>query len=158
MRRRGKQPDWLLLLEQVFALLRFEVFDDFGDVLSAVAGNDEERVGGFDDNEIIDADGGDEFRRAVEQIAGGVERVAFASENIFAGFFGEQFVDGGPGADVAPADFSGDDENLRRAGLLRGVFQDGVIHGNIFELGIDGAKFFSYARVPMEAASFSSSA
>jgi hypothetical protein len=45
----AKQPDWLGL-EKVFELLVFKEFDKFGDVLSAVTGDDEESVGSFDDD------------------------------------------------------------------------------------------------------------
>src|SRR5882724_3384242 len=119
-------------LQKILELLRLQEFNEFGDVLGAVAGDDEERVGGFDDDEVVDTDGGDEFRGAVEEIAGRVERVAGADENIFSGLLGEEFIHGGPGADIAPADFCGDDEDLWRAGLLRGAFEDGVIHRDIF--------------------------
>jgi len=50
------------------------------------ARTNEKRVGGFDDDKIVNADGGDEFGRAVEEIAGSVECVARASENIFGRF------------------------------------------------------------------------
>src|SRR6266850_909740 len=63
-------------LQKILELLRLQEFNEFGDVLGAVAGDDEERVGGFDDDEVVDTDGGDEFRGAVEEIAGRVERVA----------------------------------------------------------------------------------
>ena len=89
----------------------FESFDDFGDVLGAVAGADEESVGGFDDDEAGDADGDDIFIGAPEEIAFGIERVTRPGKNIFGGMLGEEFVNRGPGADIAPAHFGGDDED-----------------------------------------------
>src|SRR5262249_41799533 len=107
----------------------------------AIAGADKERVIRFDDDEVIDANGGDEFRGAVEKIARSIERLPRARENIFVWLLGEQLVDGGPGANVAPTNFSREDEDLRRAGLLGGALDDGVIHGNVFEFLINSAEF-----------------
>src|SRR5262249_41034832 len=45
------------------------------------------------------------------------------------------------GADVAPADVGWDDADLRFTGLFGGTFEDCVIHGNVFEFGIDSAEF-----------------
>ena len=129
-------------LQEIFAFLVFKNLREFGDVLGAVAGDDEEGVWSFDDDEAFDAYCGDEFAGAVKEIAGSVESVASTGKDVFAGLFGQEFINGVPGADIAPADFSGDDEDLWRIGLLRGAFEDGVVHGNVFELGIDGAEFF----------------
>ena len=41
--------------------MRFEVLDDFGYVLRVLAVAEENGVGGFDQDQIFHADGGDEF-------------------------------------------------------------------------------------------------
>ena len=127
----------------MFLLLFFQFFDDFADVLGAIARTNQQGVGRLHDDEIVNADGGDEFARAPEEISRGVERQAWTGENILAWLFGEKFVDRGPGADVAPADFGGNDEDARLALLASGGFEDGVVDGNIFELRIDGAEVAS---------------
>ena len=81
----------------------FEVFDDFGDVLGAVAGADEKCVRGFDDDEVFDADRGDEFARAVEEIAGRVEPVSRPTEDVFAWLLREKLVHCGPRPNIALA-------------------------------------------------------
>ena len=67
--------------------------------------------------------------------------MAGAGEDV-AGFLvdvggGEEFVDGGPGADVAPTDFGGDYENFGSSLVARGGLEDGVVDGDAFEFGID---------------------
>src|SRR5580692_5848580 len=140
----AKQPHWTETagnpLQQFGELSLFERLYDFGDVLRAVAGDDQKRVGSFYDNEVADADGGDEFRRAVEKIAGGIESQAVTGHDVVAGVFCEEFVDRGPGADVAPADVGGDDVYLRRAFLARRVFEDCIVDGNVFQSRIYGAQ------------------
>lgn len=48
--------------------------DDFGDVLGAVAGAEENGVVGFDEDEIVDADGSDKFLCAPKIISARIER------------------------------------------------------------------------------------
>ena len=47
----------------------FELFDDLRDVLCTVAGADEERVGSFNDNDIVDANQCGEFTRNRDEVA-----------------------------------------------------------------------------------------
>jgi len=115
----------------------FEGFYDFGDVLGAVTGADQQGVGCFDHDEAGNADCSDVFAGAPEEIAFGIERVAGSGKNIFRGMLGEEFVNRGPGADVAPTHFGGDDEDAQGAGALSGAFEDGVIDRNIFESWVD---------------------
>src|ERR1700723_3387354 len=139
-------------LKQGFLFFLFEPFDDLGDVLGATARAEEDGVVGFDQNQIADAEGGDEFLRGPEKIPGGIKSEGWAGGEISARL-GEQFVDGVPGADVTPADFRGDYRNAsprktsrrssfvarRRCGLTAfgGGFVDCVIHRNVFELRVD---------------------
>ena len=48
------------MLEEIAVARFLDGFDDLGDLLGAIAGADEERVGSFDDDEIVDAEKGDE--------------------------------------------------------------------------------------------------
>ena len=68
---------------------------------------------------------------------------------------GQQFVYGGPRADVAPAGLGGNHGNARRRARCqaarggpdrRGGFHDGVVHGNTFEARIDAAQGALVAR------------
>jgi hypothetical protein len=61
-----------LVLYEIFSFLLLEVLHDFAYVLRAVAGADQDGVVGFDYYQVIDADGGYEFFRAPEVVAGGV--------------------------------------------------------------------------------------
>src|SRR5215468_5437212 len=79
-------------LEQAPAVCVFKGFDDFGDVLGAVAGTDEKGVGSLDDDEVFDADSGDEFARAPKKIAGSVEGEGSIGRNVVAGLRGEEIV------------------------------------------------------------------
>ena len=89
------------------------------DVLRAVAGAEQKRVGGFHDDEIVDANRGDKLLRAPEKISARVQRERRTGGNVLAFGVREQFVDRGPRADVAPADFRGNHEDARRWPLSR---------------------------------------
>lgn len=97
------------LLQQVFEFVLLEPFYDFGDILRAIARAEEDGVGGFDEDKIANSDGSDEFFWTPEIISTGVEGEGWAGGNVCCGMGGEQFENGVPGADIAPADFCGDD-------------------------------------------------
>src|ERR1700758_174376 len=77
---------------------------------------------------------------APEEIASRVQGVGLAGQEVLAGNFGQKFVDGGPRTDVAPADFGGNYEDGRSAGLTRGGFQNGVVDRNIFKFRVNRAQ------------------
>ena len=113
------QPDFLTEIDsRRFTadrkFLRFQPLHDFAHVLRAVARAEQQRVLGFHDDQVANPDRGDEFLRAPEKISLRVERDKFSGGNIFSGFPREQFVDGGPGTDVAPAHFRGQNEDAGR--------------------------------------------
>src|SRR5580698_5110981 len=91
------------LLQKIFALCFFELFDDFAYVLRALTWTDEQRVGSFHYDQILDADRSDEFLRAVKEIAFSVDRLpaAVVRKNIFARTLCQQFINCRPGADIA---------------------------------------------------------
>src|ERR1700676_2779540 len=66
----------LACLQQVLAAALLEPFNDFADVLRAMAGADQQGVWSFDHDKIAYADSGDEFRWAPNKIAFGFEHVA----------------------------------------------------------------------------------
>src|ERR1700735_4544946 len=76
--------------------LLFKIFYDFTDVLGAVARTDEDGVVCFHDDQIMDADGGDEFPRSPEVISAGVERKGRAGGNVRAAVRREQIVNRAP--------------------------------------------------------------
>jgi hypothetical protein len=49
------------VLQKVFPAPFFEPFDDFGHILGAIAGADEQCVGRFHDNQVAHADGRNKF-------------------------------------------------------------------------------------------------
>src|SRR6266581_4926798 len=65
--------------------------------------------------------------------------VARAEQQCVLGFNHDEIAnsDGGEGANVAPAYFSGQDKNAWRGGTARRRFENRVVHGNVFKLGID---------------------
>src|SRR5216684_5172541 len=128
------------LLEEVFPPLLFEPFHDFADVLGAIARADEKGIGGFNHNEVTHANRGHKFRRAPQKIAFGVERVSLSCQAIFTFLLCQQFINGGPRADVAPAHFGGNHKHARRASDASRGLKDRVVHGNIFELGVERAQ------------------
>src|SRR5260221_13891398 len=56
-------------LQEIFAFLFFEVFDDLRDVLGTVAGADEGRVGSFNDDDMVDAEQCGEFAGNPDEVA-----------------------------------------------------------------------------------------
>src|ERR1700689_3594500 len=87
---------------------------NFADVLRTVTGAEEQRVVGFDEDEIADADGGDKFLRAPEIVTAGIERERRARGNIRAALRRQKFVNSGPRTDVAPTDLGGNHKDARR--------------------------------------------
>src|ERR1700722_7645071 len=136
----AKRAAWARL-QEVFEAALFEPFYDFGDVLRAVAGADQEGIGSFDDDEVAYTDGGDEFRGTPDKISFGFEHVACAGEDVLVCGVGGFFVDVGQGADVAPADVGGNHENAGRGFFASSGFENGVIDGDVFEVRINGAQF-----------------
>src|SRR5713226_3336977 len=118
-------------------LFSFEPLHNFANVLRAVTGAEQQGLLGFDDDEITNPDRCNELLRAPQEITARVERHESSGRNVFSGLAREQFVDGGPGADVAPTHFCGQDKNTWRGGTARGRFENRVVHGNVFKLGID---------------------
>src|SRR6266853_710570 len=117
-------------------LFSFEPLHNFANILRAVARAEKQSVLGFDDNEIANPDRGDEFLGTPQEIAARIERHEASGGYVFSGFARQQFVDSGPGADVAPAYFSGQNKNAWRGGTARRRFENRVVHGNVFKLGI----------------------
>src|SRR5713226_6907374 len=92
-------------------LFSFEPLHNFANVLRAVTGAEQQGLVGFDDDEIANPDSGNKFLGAPKEVAVSVERNESSGRNVFSGLARQQFVDGGPGANVAPAYFSGQNKN-----------------------------------------------
>src|ERR1700726_3695154 len=94
-------------LQQIFALLLFELFNNFADILGAFPGADQQGVRSLDDHEVANANGRDVFRRAPQKVSLGVDGLTGTSENIVPHSFGQEFVHSSPGTDIAPTYFGG---------------------------------------------------
>ena len=112
------------LQEQLCGFLVFQPFHDLADVLGAVARADQQGVWVSTTTRSRTRSAATNFLGLQRKLPWASSAVNLAGRNIFAGLSREQFVDGGPGADVAPADFGGEDEDgLRRpdrGGAARG--------------------------------------
>src|SRR5437016_937616 len=128
------------LLEEIFPSSVFQPFHDFSDLLRAAARADEQRIGRLDDDEVAHTNRRHEFRRAPQKIAFRVERVTLPGKDILDAFLCQQLVDGSPGANIAPAHFRRNHKHARRSLRARGRLKNGIVHGNILELRIDGAQ------------------
>src|ERR1700732_4721603 len=123
-------------LQQIFALLFFEFFNNFADILGAFPGADQQGVRSVDDYEVTNADGRDVFRRAPQKVSLGVDDLTGTSENIFPRFFSQELVHSSPGTDIAPTYFGGNHENSWVALFARGRFEHRIVNGDIFQPGI----------------------
>src|SRR6266550_2842712 len=94
-------------LKQPKKFFSFEPLHNFSDVLRAVAWAEQQRILGFDDDQIANSDGGDKLLGAPQEIAVGVERREASGGYIFSGFARQQLIHGCPGADIAPAHLRG---------------------------------------------------
>src|SRR5208337_1593107 len=115
-------------LEKLFSFPVFQRFDDFGDVLGSLPRTYEQRIRRINYHKVTHANGGDEFIRAPQEIALGVDGMAVTRKNIFVRMLCSKFMDCGPGADVAPADVRGHYVNTAGALFARGALKDGVVH------------------------------
>ncbi len=114
----------------------FEEFDDLADVLGFIAIENEEGVGGVDDDQILDAQHRHEFAWRVHVVARALGEDRFAAAGVAFGIVLMKIVDGIPGADVVPAEFGGRD--AEDAGLF---FEYGVVDRDVFAEGENAAKF-----------------
>jgi len=94
-------------LEELFSFLVFQRFDDFGDVLGALPGANEQCIRRINHHKVTHADDRDELIRAPQEIALGVDGMAVTRKDILARMLCDEFMDRSPGADVAPADVRG---------------------------------------------------
>ena len=80
----AKHPLWTVFesLQKFLAPLLFQPFHDFAHVLGAVAGDDEQGVGRFDNNEIAYADDGSEFSGHGDEVAVPIDRVSRSDEDV----------------------------------------------------------------------------
>lgn len=112
-----------------------EEFDEFADVLGLIAVEDEEGVGSVDDDEVLDAEQGDEFTGGIDVAAGGILKEGIGAGGIAGGIVLLEFVDGAPGADIIPAEFRGGDAD---DGFF--FFEDGVVDGDVLAEGEDAGE------------------
>ncbi len=106
----------------------------------AVAGTNQERIGSLHHHQIGNSYRSDEFRGTPNEVPGGIQRKHTSGGNICAATFGQKFVNGGPGADIAPTDLRRNDKYWSVPGITRGWLEQGVIDRNIFQARIFATK------------------
>src|SRR6202007_660455 len=104
-------------LEQFLQTLLLEPFHHASYILGAFARTDEQGVGSFHNNEIGNPDCRDEFGGTRDEISAGIEGQDAAGGDVRARTFGQEFVNSGPGADVAPSDYRGNDKDTSMFGI-----------------------------------------
>src|SRR5208283_3526478 len=70
------------VLQKIPAPLFFQPFHDFADILGAIAGDDEQGVRCFDDNEVADANDRGEFSGNRDEVSVSVNRISWRDENV----------------------------------------------------------------------------
>src|SRR6267143_6435063 len=127
------------LLEEIPPALFFKPFHDFADVLGAITWADEQRVECIHDDQVVHTDYSSIFSGAGDQIAPGIERVAWSEEDVTVRgvLVEEQPMHRSPRADIAPAHFGGNHKDARSAFRSRSWLKDGVVHGDVFEFRVD---------------------
>ena len=116
------------------APLLIEGIDDVLDVLAAGFVGNEHGIRGFDDDQVVDADDGDEAAGGVDQGVAAVagEHVAVAGIAVFVSR--QDVPDGVPGAEIAPA--GGERNHAHGEGAAWGFFHDCIVDrftGNLLE-------------------------
>lgn len=106
-----------------------DALDDLLDILGAGFVGDHDGVGGFYDDEILDADGGDEAALREDEAVLGVFEHDLALRGIAGSVFVADGPEGVPGADVAPAGIHGYNHGLAEFGVGAEFFHDGVVDG-----------------------------
>src|SRR2546428_6715212 len=91
--------------EQSILATSFQPLHNFADVLGAAARAKQQRVRSLNHNQIADADCGDKFLRAPEEITLRVECRKAPGGDVLAWLTHHQLVHSGPRADIAPAYF-----------------------------------------------------
>ena len=149
IREAGERPNsslgehaGLRVLEQTPEFALFKGLHDFRYILGPVSRADEQCVRCFNHYQVVNANCGNKFPRTPKEIALRVESLALSGKDVFPRMFRKQFIDGRPGADITPTNVRGDYENIASfigSGALGAgcFFEDGVVHGNIVEGGID---------------------
>ena len=130
----------MLSSDQFFQLLFVEVLYDFAYVLALIASCDEQGVLGFDDDEIIHSDKGNELFRMYE-VAFGMEGEAIGRGNdvlSFSPVTAPMLVESSPRAEVVPPERRWDAENSRVAlALARARLQHSVVDADVLAFRIE---------------------
>src|SRR5581483_7716661 len=90
----------------------------------------QEGVGGVDDDQVVDSEEGYQFVAGVYEVVARVNAERIVAGGVAFGVAGEEFEDGVPTADVAPAEIGGGD--AVDIPLRSGFLQDGEIDGDVF--------------------------
>lgn len=119
----------LAMLGDEGLIFELEAGDDVAHILGVGFVDNHDGIGGFDDNEIFDADGGDETTLGEDEAVGGVFEHDLALKHVARIIFGADFPEGIPGADIAPPGTHRDYDDVAQFGVLGEVLHDGVVDG-----------------------------
>ncbi len=93
-----------MTLEQLFAAVLFQQFDDLADLLRARPVGHQQRVRRIYDDQILDAQQRHQFASGVDIVTRLIRRKELRSRGVFVCVMREQFVDRVPAADVVPSE------------------------------------------------------
>mgnify|MGYP006936210389 CR=1 FL=1 len=99
-------------LQFVGSALFSQRIDDLSNVLTSVTRHDEQGIFGLDDDEVVNADQGDDFFVPLEgpighDVSGSIDGDGFVGHGVTAVVFGSEFPCGLPGAHIAPTEVGG---------------------------------------------------
>src|ERR1019366_1411088 len=127
-------------LDQPLELLFVEVLDHFAHVLRMFARGDQQRIVGFDDDQVLHPHDCDELPLGVNEVPLRIQRkVLIGDYDIGAIFLAcvAMFVKRGPGAQVVPSEVCRNAVDVRLAFALRGArFEHGIVDTDVLALGI----------------------
>src|ERR1035438_314657 len=134
------RPSRSQLLDQPLELLFVEVLDHFAHVLRMFARGDQQRIVGFDHDQVFHPDDGDKLPLGVNEVSLRIQRkVLIGNYDISAIVLAQvaMFVKRGPGTQVVPSEVCRNAVDARLAFALPGTrFEHGIIDTDVFALGI----------------------
>src|ERR1019366_456110 len=127
-------------LDQPLELLLVEVLDHFAHVLRMFARGDQQRIVGFDDDQVLHPHDCDELPLGVNEVPLRIQgKAPLGDDDIISVALAQvaMFIERRPGAKVVPSEVCLDAVNVRLVLALGGAgLEYGIIHADVFALGI----------------------
>src|SRR5579885_819521 len=132
----GRIAMWLQRLEKIFAAGFFEPLDEIADLLGAASVGNEQCVGSIDDDQVLDAEQGDELFAGIDVVSRTRLNQGIGAGCVALRVALVELVNGVPASDVVPADVAGGDACDVRSSLKNGIIDRDVFATgkNLFEL------------------------